>query len=175
MRSGFIAADPGVSAARTEDSRARPGRRGAAAIVAGSHTPTRQTESSPKGGKLKILAEILAVCVFGTLAFTATSHAATAKVTDPRVCTIKGTAGAPVYCASRAAKAAVKAKMIARTHNPRWNLTVICNAEVVSQPLHQNCGFRSVRLRQSWGATVTFVHSAAGWTARVTIKGPVPG
>ena len=124
---------------------------------------------------MKILAEILAVCVFGTLAFTATGHAAAAKVTDPRVCTIKGTAGAPVYCASRAAKAAVKAKMIARTHNPRWNLTVICNPEIISQPLHQKCGWHSVRERKSWGAVVVFSRTAAGWTVRVTISGPIPG
>jgi len=124
---------------------------------------------------MKSLAEVLAVLILGGLAFTANSHAAQAKVTDPRICTIKGTPGSPVYCASRAAKAAVKAQMIRRTHNPRWNLTVICNAEVVSQPLHQKCGWHNAQRRVSWGATVVFSRTAAGWTVRVTIRGPVPG
>ena len=35
---------------------------------------------------MKVLAEVLAVCVLGGLAFTSTSHAATAKITDPRKC-----------------------------------------------------------------------------------------
>ena len=101
--------------------------------------------------------------------------AAQTKLPDPQICTVKGTVGSAEYCASRAAKAAVKARMIARTHNPRWNLTVICNSEVISQPLHQNCSFRSVRRRVSWGATVVFLQTARGWTVRVTIRGPVRG
>lgn len=124
---------------------------------------------------MKTLAEILAVCVLGGLAFTANSHAAQAKIRDPRICTVKGEAGSPAYCASRAAKAAVKARMAARTHNPRWNLTVICNPEIISQPLHQKCGWHSVRERKSWGAVVVFARTAAGWTVRVTISGPIPG
>jgi len=115
---------------------------------------------------------MLVAAVFVTLVMAASAQA---KVTDPRICTIKGTPGSPVYCASRAAKAAVKAQMIRRTHNPRWNLTVICNAEVVSQPLHQKCGWHNAQRRVSWGATVVFSRTTAGWTVRVTIRGPVPG
>jgi hypothetical protein len=119
------------------------------------------------GRKLLVFAAILtfAALVSGT---------ANGAVKDPRRCEIKGTVGSPLYCASRAARAVVKARMVARTHNPRWNLTVICSAEVVSQPLHQNCHWFSDHGRSNWGATVVFAATSAGWAVHVTIKGPVP-
>lgn len=67
------------------------------------------------GEMMKVLAEVLAVCVLGGLAFTSTSHAATAKITDPRKC---GLATRSERCAHDAALLVARKVLAKKLNSP---------------------------------------------------------
>ena len=110
---------------------------------------------------MKILAEILAVCVFGTLAFTATSHAATAKVTDPRKCTTS----TPAYCASHAAGRVAIAKVKATTKTIGF-VQAHCNPR--GSLLRWQCGLNDSG-GHGWKVNVTYRGTPSGWRVHAVI------
>lgn len=110
---------------------------------------------------MKVLTEILAVLVLGGLAFTANSHAAQAKITDPRKCP----SSTPAYCASHAAGRAAIAKVKA-TRKPVGFVQASCDPR--GTLLRWLC-----RLNDSgghgWNVTVVYRGTPNGWrvTARI--------
>ena len=126
------------------------------------HTPTRQTESSPKRGKLKIAAEILAVCVLGGLAFTANTHAAQTKITDPRKCSTNtpgGQARHAYWCAHNAAVTTVRTVLARRQKAARWYAPVFCSQD--GPLLRWSC--QSFLGGDKWVVAVRWTATSTGW------------
>jgi hypothetical protein len=110
---------------------------------------------------MKVLAEVLAICVLGSLAFTANSHAAQTKVTDPRKCS-----STPAYCASHAAGRAAIAK-VKTTQRPVAPLQAHCD-QTGTTLLKWRC-----RLNDSgghgWNVSVIYRATSVGWRVRATV------
>lgn len=111
---------------------------------------------------MKVFAEILAVCVLGSLAFTATSHAAAAKVTDPRKCataTPGGQAYHAYWCAHNAAVATVRSVLARRQHVARWYAPAFCDQ--AGPLLRWSC--QSFLGGDKWVVAVRWTATSTGW------------
>lgn len=110
---------------------------------------------------MKALAEILAVCVLGSLAWTTTGRAATGTVTDPRKCATS----TPAYCASHAAARVAIAKVKA-TRRTTGFVQAHCDGR--GSLLRWRC-----RLNDSgahgWNVTVTYRATSSGWHVYASI------
>lgn len=110
---------------------------------------------------MKIAAEILAVCVLGGLAFTANTHAAQTKITDPRKCVIS----TPAYCASHAAARVA----IATVKGTRKTIApVLAHCDEHGSLLRWTCRLNDGG-GHGWNVSVVYRGTPNGWRVRTRI------
>ena len=113
------------------------------------------------------LIEIAAICVLGSLALTATSRAAAAKVTDPRKCVTYST---PAKCAYNAAKLVARRVLGRKVGETMWQPPLTCTS--AGTLLRWRCWFQTGRtdvLPAKGYLAVTYKATHTGWHVYTTV------
>lgn len=106
------------------------------------------------------LPKVTLLVTVAVVAFTANSHATTAKVTDPRKCP-----STPAYCASHAAGRAAIAKVKATRKTVGF---VQAHCDQRGSLLRWQCGLNDSG-GHGWKVNVTYRGTSSGWRVRAVI------